>query len=173
MMNLGSVPWESSARFLDPSGPSNNTESWICRNSSFRKFSLATSLSGGMLGNVFRCSLLNLLRDETWMSLSLLGQFWFYRLSNWMGMSLVVITWQSECVWGRSRPSSPAPVLQPEPDPLPPPPGCWQGRAEGPTPAGAPPVTSILQVMLVWERGGGGLCNCKLNLKTILNVLFC
>lgn len=100
MMNLGSVPWESSARFLYPSGPSNNTESWICRISSLRKFSLAASLSGGLLGNVFRWSLLNLLIDETWTSLSMLGQLWFYRLSDWMNMSLQWWSPDSQSVCG-------------------------------------------------------------------------
>lgn len=57
-MNSAFVPWEFRARFLDPSGPSNTSESWICCVSSFRKCCLAASPPRWLLGNeVFWTSL--------------------------------------------------------------------------------------------------------------------
>lgn len=88
MIDLGFVPWESSARFLDPSGPSNTTESWICWISCFRKYCLAVSSSRRLLGSAVPWSSLNLLREETRTSVNMLIGLWFYRLSNRMKISV-------------------------------------------------------------------------------------
>lgn len=58
------LPWESRARFLDPSGPSNTSESWICCISSFRKCSVDASLPRRLLGNEVCRSPLKLRRKE-------------------------------------------------------------------------------------------------------------
>lgn len=59
------LPWESRARFLDPSGPSNTPESRICFISSFRKCCLDASLPRWLLGNVVCGSPLKLSRKKS------------------------------------------------------------------------------------------------------------
>lgn len=58
------LPWECSARFLDPSGPSKTTESWICCAKSLKKFCLAVSLSWRLPGNTVCWLVLNLDQDD-------------------------------------------------------------------------------------------------------------
>lgn len=61
---LGSLPLELRERFLDPSGPSNTSDSWICCISFFRKFCLAVSSCRRLLGYKLPWLSLNLLRSE-------------------------------------------------------------------------------------------------------------
>lgn len=61
---LGLLPLELRERFLDPSGPSNTSDSWICCISLFRKFCLAVSSCRRLLGYKLPWLSLNLLRSE-------------------------------------------------------------------------------------------------------------